>query len=117
MPGHGGAGPRGCQPRLGLAGAGGRRGRGLQQDEVTRGLQLQLQTFQQQAVAKFLGRYIFSIYLLCIGNYYLMIMSDCKGVNIVQVTFLDKLGHEKGEKRGRYYGGTNYNDAVFRGLG
>ena len=80
MPGHGGAGPRGCQPRLGLAGAGGRRGRGLQQDEVTRGLQLQLQTFQQQAVAKFLGRYIFSIYLLCIGNYYLMIMSDCDGV-------------------------------------
>ena len=63
---------------------------------------------------------IFSIYLLCIGNYYLMIMSDCDGVinnYIVQVTFLDKLGHEKGEKRGRYYGGTNYNDAVFRGLG
>ena len=67
MSGHGGAGPRGRQPRLGLARAGGRRGRGLQQDEVTRGLQLQLQTFQQQAIAKFLG----------IGNDYLMIMSDC----------------------------------------
>ena len=64
--GHGGAGPRGRQPRLGLAGAGGRRGGGVQQDEVTRGLQLQLQTFQQQAVAKFLGRYIFSIYLLTV---------------------------------------------------
>ena len=48
-----------------------------------------------------------------------MIMSDCDGgiICIAQVTFLDKLGHEKGEKRGRYYGGTNYNDAVFRGLG
>ena len=74
MPGHGGAGPRGRQPRLGLAGAGGRRGGGLQQDEVTRGLQLQLQTFQQQAIAKFLGRYLFSIDLLCAGNDYLMFM-------------------------------------------
>ena len=73
MPGHGGAGPRGRQPRLGLAGAGGRRGGGLQQDEVTRGLQLQLQTFQQQAIAKFLGWYLFSIDLLCIENDYLMI--------------------------------------------
>ena len=72
--GHGGAGPRGRQPRLGLAGAGGRRGGGLQQDEVTRGLQLQLQTFQQQAIAKFLGRYLFSIDLLCTGNDYLMFM-------------------------------------------